>query len=81
VTAILSLEDDDGLRCVDIIQTDNGTFTFKEFRKDVEDPGRWYLVYDYSSKCYISKAETIAAAAASTPWLKGQLDRKNHGGG
>ena len=77
--AILSLEDDEGLRCVDSIAADSGSFTFKEFRKDVEEPSRWYLVHDYSNKNYASKAETIAAAAAHTSWLK--HDRESHGGG
>jgi hypothetical protein len=77
--AILSLEDDDGLRCVDIIAADNGAFTFKEFRKDVEEPSRWYLVHDYSNKNYPSRAETIAAAAAHTTWLKQKLDRESDG--
>jgi hypothetical protein len=81
MTAILSLEDDDGLRCVDIIQAGSGTFTFKEFRKDVEDPGRWYLVRDYSDKSFNSKDDAIAAAAASTSWLREKLDRGNRRGG
>jgi hypothetical protein len=34
VPAIKSLEDEEGLRCVDIIERDEGTYTFKEFRKD-----------------------------------------------
>jgi hypothetical protein len=80
VKAILSLEDDDGLRCVDIIAADGGSFTFKEFRKDVEEPGRWYLVHDYSNKNYASKVEAIAAAAAHTSWLKEKLERENHAG-
>ena len=78
--AILSLEDDDGLRCVDIIAADGGSFTFKEFRRDVEDRGRWYLVHDYSAKSYAGKLETIAAAAAHTSWLKEKLEREGHGG-
>ena len=81
MTAVLSLEDDDGLRCVDIIQVGRGIFTFKEFRKDVEDPGRWYLVRDYSDKSFNSKDEAIAAAAAGTSWLREKLDRGNRRGG
>jgi hypothetical protein len=80
MTAILSLEDDDGLRCVDINLAGSGTFTFKEFRKDVEDPGRWYLVRDYSDKSFNSKDDAIAAAAASTSWLREKLGRGNRCG-
>jgi hypothetical protein len=41
VTVIQSIEDADGLRCVDLIAHPDGTFAFKEFRRDPEDGGRW----------------------------------------
>jgi len=66
---ILSLEDDDGLRCIDIIRREDGTYTFKEFRKDLEDPGRWYLVSDFSNESYATKEGAIAQAGKAILWL------------
>jgi len=66
---ITSLEDADGFRCVDILVHSDGTFGFKEFRRDPEDSGRWTLMNDYSGRRYSSKAEALDAAAASVPWL------------
>jgi hypothetical protein len=40
VTVIQSIEDADGLGCVDLIAHPDGTFAFKEFRRDPEDGGR-----------------------------------------
>jgi hypothetical protein len=67
--AIKSLEDDEGLRCVDIIEREDGTYAFKEFRKDREDMGRWLLARDFSSATYSSPDEAISAAASRIPWL------------
>lgn len=66
---ITSLEDADGFRCVDIIAHSDGTFGFKEFRRDPEDGGRWTLVNDFTGIRYASQAEALDAAAASVAWL------------
>jgi hypothetical protein len=66
---IESLEDDEGLRCVDIIEREDGTYTFKEFRKDREDMGRWLPTRDFSSATYGSLDEAIGAAQSWIPWL------------
>jgi hypothetical protein len=71
--AIKSLEDEEGLRCVDIIERADGTYTFKEFRKDREDMGRWLLVRDFSSTIYANLDETVHGAAARIPWLADML--------
>ncbi len=79
--AIKSLEDDEGLRCVDIIACEDGTFTFKEFRKDLEDMGRWFLVRDFSSTTYSSLDEAISAASSRTPWLSDVVKTEKSGRG
>jgi len=67
--AVISLEDSDGFRCVDIIEHPDGTFTFKEFRRDPEDAGRWTLVDDYSHERYATKDDALRAAAGAIPWF------------
>jgi len=44
---VLSVRDEDGQRCVDIIEQAPGAFGFREFRKDAEDPGRstWSMIF------------------------------------
>jgi hypothetical protein len=67
---IRSLHSDEVDRCVDIIRHEDGTYGFKEFRRDPEDSGRWTLTRDYPRGVYASEAEAIAAARASVAWLR-----------
>jgi hypothetical protein len=64
-----SLEDDDGLRCVDMISNSDGTFCFKEFRRDPEGGGGWLVTADYSALRFSSKTEAWAAARNTVGWL------------
>ena len=66
---VASPESADGTRCVDLIEHDDGRYTFKECRRDPEDGGRWTLVADYSSTTYPTREAALVAAAAKIPWL------------
>lgn len=66
---INSIEDASGLHCVDIMNHPDGTFSFKVFRKDPEDEGRWTLVGDYSGLRFQNENDVFRAAAAKAPWL------------
>ena len=68
-TVVKSLEDADGFRCVDILERPDGTFSFKEFRRDPEDAGRWTLLGDYSHHSYRTKDDALRAAATSLAWF------------
>jgi len=70
---IKSLEDADGFRCVDIIERPDGTFSFKEFRRDPEDAGRWTLVGDYSHSSYSTKDDALRAAATNLAWFSASI--------
>ena len=65
-----SYEDADGFRCVDIFRRSDGTFGFKEFRRDPEDGGRWTLVGDFSHLSYPAESEALDAAAQEVSWFK-----------
>lgn len=69
---LVSLEDSQGLRCVDIFRRADGSFGFKEFRKDPEDGGGWTLTADFSHLTYPSQDAALAAAAATLGWLPHQ---------
>ena len=64
-----SLEDAEGARCVDLILRDDGSFGFKEFRRDPEDGGGWTLVADYSGLRYPNREAALAAAAETVAWF------------
>ena len=64
-----SLEDVEGFRCVDIFRRHDGTFGFKEYRRDPEDSGRWTLVEDFSHLCYSTEGEALSAVNQSVLWL------------
>lgn len=66
---IRSFEDDSGMQCLDIAQHDEDRFTFKVFRKDPEDEGKWTLVADYSQTVYPSERDAYQAACDKLPWL------------
>ena len=68
-----SIEDAEGFRCVDIFARADGSFGFREYRRDPEDAGDWSLVADYSGLSYATKDEVLRAAAAAIPWLAAML--------
>ena len=58
---ILSLEDEEGRRCVDILAGPDGAFGFKEFRRDPEDGGGWTLVADYTMLRHRTREDAVRA--------------------
>jgi hypothetical protein len=70
MTVIKSIEDREGLRCIDLIAHADGTFGFKEFRRDPEDAGRWTLISDYSALVCSTEDEAWRRAAAAVGWFK-----------
>jgi hypothetical protein len=69
VQVLSSLEDEDGTRCVDVFRRTDGSFGFKEFRRDPEDVGRWTLVGDYSNRRFVSTEAALRDAGAVVGWL------------
>jgi hypothetical protein len=67
---IRSLHNDEVDRCVDILKQEDGTFGFKEFRRDPEDRGGWTLVSYSPQRIYSTEEEAIAAAKAAVAWLR-----------
>ena len=66
---IISIEDDVGVRCIDLFARADGTVSFIEFRRDPEGEGRWTLVEGYSSAVHENIKEAIDAACHVTPWM------------
>ena len=69
---VASLHNDAVDRCVDIIKRPDGTFGFKEFRRDPEDSGGWTLIGYNPGGTYATEAQAVAAATAAVAWLRDQ---------
>jgi hypothetical protein len=67
---VASLHNTEASRCVDIVRRRDGTFGFKEFRRDPEDGGGWTLVWDNPRGVYATEAEAETAAKAGVAWLR-----------
>jgi hypothetical protein len=74
---LTSLESADGFRCVDILRRADGTFGFKEFRRDPEDAGRWTLVADYFDRIYPTQDAALSGATSMIPWLAEAVARRS----
>jgi hypothetical protein len=70
-----SIEDPTGCHCVDLIFLADDAFTFKTYRRDPEDSGRWTLTGDFSRTSYGSADAALRAASGVVPWLKPALSR------
>ena len=72
-TVFVSVENGEHDRCVDLFSRPDGSFGFEEFRRDVEDGGRWTPVQFYSGVAYASSALALATAERCVPWLSESL--------
>jgi hypothetical protein len=63
-----SIEDDEGLRCVDLFRRPDETFGFDEFRRDVEER-LWRPLHVYGERVFTTAEEALAAARHTVPWL------------
>jgi hypothetical protein len=75
---IRSLHNHEVDRCVDIIKHEDGTFGFKEFRRDSEDGGGWTLVGYNPQRTYATAEEAMAAAKAGVAWLRHEQTPEEH---
>lgn len=66
---IKSIEDGLRLHCVDVTCRPDGKFSYKVFRKDPEDQGRWTLIGDYSGLHFSSEKDAFCEAAKRNTWL------------
>ncbi|MBY0612767.1 MAG: hypothetical protein K2P80_11340 [Beijerinckiaceae bacterium] len=64
-----SVENEAHDRCVDFFSRPDGSFGFEEFRRDLEDQGRWTPVCFYSGIVCADEGEARARALAAVRWL------------
>jgi hypothetical protein len=68
-----SVENPEHDRCVDLFRRADGSYGFEEFRRDVEDGGRWTPVRGYAGLVYASQSDALAAAGRTVVWLAAAL--------
>jgi hypothetical protein len=68
---IRSINDADGLRCVDIFARPDGTHGFEEYRRDPEDGRGWAPVGHQAARLFETEEAALAAASAAVGWLAG----------
>lgn len=55
--------------CVDIFVREDGSFGFEEFRRDVEDMGRWTGLRYYSALRFNNETDALKEARVQIKWL------------
>jgi len=86
---VRSINAPDGVRCVDILAHPEGDFSFREYRRDVEDIAGWRAIDGAdsdgasierkaterrSTERWPSESEALSRACARVPWLVDDVD-------
>lgn len=64
-----SINDQTGLRCLDLVQIDQGRHIWLECRRDPEDSHGWRVVF-YAEDEFASAAEALRDARERVAWLE-----------
>ena len=75
----MSIENDTGLHCVDILELPGHGFGFREFRRDLEDPHGWRptgLAHDCT---LASRDQALAKAREAAEWLNKRMTASMNG--
>ena len=65
---LASWEDPNGLRCVDILSHEDGSFGYVIFRRDPEDSHGWRRTEAPAKGRFAARAAAEAAARSAAPW-------------
>ncbi|SMX37386.1 hypothetical protein [Octadecabacter ascidiaceicola] len=66
---VATLEDDEGLRIVDILRHDDSHFTYAEYHRTDGEGDDWQLVEDDAAKTYNTQFAAYTAATRNVEWL------------
>ena len=68
-----SINDGDGLRCVDVFRRPDETFGFEEYRREAEDPRGWTAIGGHDRARFQTAETALAAARERVAWLESVL--------
>ena len=66
---IRSINDQTGLRCLDLVQSSGGSVTWLECRRDPEDSFGWRVI-GYSETAFPDAGAALADARGAVGWLE-----------
>ena len=66
---LVSYENFDATRCVDIFVRDDGSYGFEEFRRDPEDGPNWRITGNFATLRHASREAAEQAARRTVGWL------------
>ena len=66
---IASIENPERDHCVDLFVRDDGTYGFEEWRREPEDPGKWYRARYYAAQVYANPRQALDEARRAVAWL------------
>lgn len=67
---VATVHSTDAQRAVKIMRRPDGSFAYREFRRDPEDAGGWTMVRD-EGRSFASEQQAVAAARFEFAWLPG----------
>lgn len=65
-----SIHDRDVRHCVDVLQSRDGLLTYREFRRDPEDGGRWFITNDFAHRSFADEAALLIDARREIAWMQ-----------
>jgi hypothetical protein len=66
---MLSIENAQHDRCVDVFERPDGSFGFEEFRRDAEDAGTWTPVSYFCFLRFTSQSDALNDASRRVAWF------------
>ena len=69
-TVVQSINDAEGLRCVDIFVRPDGWFGFEEYRREAEDPSGWRAIGGHWELRFVTAEAALDAAMVRVGWLE-----------
>ena len=66
---VATLEDDEGLRIVDILHHTEGQFTYVEYHRADGEEEDWQMVEDEAANTYKTQFAAYTAATRNVDWL------------
>ena len=70
-----SVNNEGGDHCVDFFRRVDGSFGYREFRRDPEDQGRWSLTAAHDHAIFAAYADARDAAVGQVAWLAVAVSR------
>jgi hypothetical protein len=71
-TLIASFENREKDRCVDVFVRADGGYGYEEWRREPEDPGRWFRVSYFGGAVFAAPEQAIADARLKVAWFDGR---------